>query len=243
MRTLKFIAGLGCFVIALNLCLFVLGGFGWPFAICALGFVGLGCLLIANRNLPILRKTKVLIVLTFIFLVGLTVVFVIPEFIRAQYTTSANACINSLRVIDATKHEWALEKGKADDAIPTKQDLLPYFKDEVFPVCPAGGTYIIGRVGEEPKCSIGTSAWPNSHVLPDQEIKDNWWTDFKAAYSILFGLRHVQKPQLKPTAALQFFLVADRKVCRRRLRDIRKFSLRNCAAPRGRRCGSRHILD
>jgi hypothetical protein len=62
-----------------------------------------------------------------------------------------------------------------------------------LPKCPAGGTYIIGRVGENPKCSIGTSSWPNSHILPEGD-KENWWTDFKAAYGILFGLRHFQKP-------------------------------------------------
>jgi hypothetical protein len=196
MRFIKFIFGVVCFVAALNLGVFVLGGFGWPFAICALGFTGLGWLLITNRNLPMLRKTKVLIVLTFVFLIGLTVVFVIPNFIRARYTSSTNACINNLRQIDAAKQEWALETRKTNGVV-TENDIKPYIKLDSngnLPKCPAGGTYIIGRVGEDPKCSIGTSAWPNSHVLPDREDKDNWWMNFKAAYSIVFGLRHVQKP-------------------------------------------------
>jgi chromosome segregation ATPase len=71
-----------------------------------------------------------------------------------------NECINNLRQIDAAKQQWALENNKTIDAIPTAQDLSPYFKDGIFPVCPSGGTYTIGAVGGAPKCSIP------GHVLP-----------------------------------------------------------------------------
>jgi chromosome segregation ATPase len=71
-----------------------------------------------------------------------------------------NACINNLRQIDAAKQQWALEKNKTPEAIPTVQDLLPYLKDGVFPVCPSGGTYTLNAVGELPSCSIP------GHVLP-----------------------------------------------------------------------------
>jgi regulatory protein YycI of two-component signal transduction system YycFG len=71
-----------------------------------------------------------------------------------------NACINNLRQIDAAKQQWALEKNKTADAVPIEQDLLPYFKDGVFPACPSGGVYAINAVGEVPTCSIP------GHVLP-----------------------------------------------------------------------------
>jgi DNA repair exonuclease SbcCD ATPase subunit len=71
-----------------------------------------------------------------------------------------NACINNLRQIDAAKQQWALEKNKTADAIPAVQDLLPYLKDGIFPVCPSGGTYAINAVGEAPTCSTP------GHVLP-----------------------------------------------------------------------------
>ena len=45
-----------------------------------------------------------------------------------------------------------VEKGKRATDVPTKQDLLPYLRK--WPVCPQGGTYIIGPVGEKPTCSI-----------------------------------------------------------------------------------------
>jgi septal ring factor EnvC (AmiA/AmiB activator) len=71
-----------------------------------------------------------------------------------------NACINNLRQIYAAKQQWALENSKTDDDIPTALELLPYFKDVIFPMCPSGGAYTINAVGVPPTCSI------RGHVLP-----------------------------------------------------------------------------
>ena len=74
--------------------------------------------------------------------------------------TQFNNCINNLRQIDAAKQQWALENDKTADAIPPAQDLLPYFRGGVFPVCPSGGGYTINAVGVPPTCSVP------GHVLP-----------------------------------------------------------------------------
>jgi chromosome segregation ATPase len=79
---------------------------------------------------------------------------------QAALAANANTCINNLRQLDAAKQQWALEKIKAATDVPTAQDLLPYLKDGVFPVCPDGGNYAINAVGELPACSI------SGHVLP-----------------------------------------------------------------------------
>jgi len=71
-----------------------------------------------------------------------------------------NACLNNLRVIDAAKREWALENNKTAGAVPTAQDLLPFFIDGLFPACPDGGVYSINAVGVPPTCSVP------GHVLP-----------------------------------------------------------------------------
>ena len=71
-----------------------------------------------------------------------------------------NACINNLRQIDGAKQQWALEKNKTGDAVPTAQDLLPYLKDGVFPACPDGGTYSINSVDAVPTCSLPGHALP-----------------------------------------------------------------------------------
>ncbi len=79
---------------------------------------------------------------------------------QSQAVVERNACIANLKLIDAAKLQWALEYNKSEDAIPTTQDLLPYFKDGGFPICPSGGTYTINSVGQAPTCSIPGHALP-----------------------------------------------------------------------------------
>ena len=67
---------------------------------------------------------------------------------------AANACLNCLRLIDGAKQQWALENKKTEDAIPTTQDITPFIKGNIFPICPDGGKYTIGAVNELPTCSI-----------------------------------------------------------------------------------------
>jgi RNA polymerase sigma factor (sigma-70 family) len=74
-----------------------------------------------------------------------------------------NACINNLRLIDSAKQQWALEHNKTGEDTPTWDDIKPYLgrgANGEIPVCPDGGVYTIGKVGEKPTCSIP------SHVLP-----------------------------------------------------------------------------
>ncbi len=88
-------------------------------------------------------------------------------FIRVRSYEAANRCISELRQIDGAKQAWAQQQHKATNDVPTWADLLPIIypgrKDPPFDfVCPKGGTYTIGRVGEAPRCSIGGP----SHTLP-----------------------------------------------------------------------------
>jgi outer membrane lipoprotein-sorting protein len=71
-----------------------------------------------------------------------------------------NACINNLRQIDGAKNEFALEKGKKTGDTVAEADIAPYIRGGILPTCPSGGTYTIGKVGENPTCSIP------GHVLP-----------------------------------------------------------------------------
>jgi competence protein ComGC len=95
-----------------------------------------------------------------IFVIPLLLAIAIPNFVKAKETAEANACINNLRQIDAAKTQWALEHSKTSDDTPTVNDLTPYFKDHQMPVCPEGGIYTIGKVGNEPTCTV------EKHKLP-----------------------------------------------------------------------------
>ena len=88
--------------------------------------------------------------LLLLFLVFQAVFYFKPPGVEGSY------CINNLRQIEAAKNEWALEKGKTNGEVATIVDLTPYIQlgpDSNFPECPQGGTYSLGRVGENPICS------------------------------------------------------------------------------------------
>jgi hypothetical protein len=75
----------------------------------------------------------------------------------------SGACINNLRLIDSAKQQWALENRKQSTDTPTENDVRPYIGrgvDGEMPVCPDGGVYTFGTVGEKPTCSV------QGHALP-----------------------------------------------------------------------------
>jgi RNA polymerase sigma factor (sigma-70 family) len=77
--------------------------------------------------------------------------------------TTANACINNLRLIDSSKQQWALEYRKQSTDTPTMEEIRQYmgrWRGGEIPVCPDGGVYTLRTVGEKPTCSVA------GHVLP-----------------------------------------------------------------------------
>ena len=113
-----------------------------------------GCLCVGNGS----QSYANLVLLPAVAVPAMLSAIAIPNFVKARTTAQENACINNLRQLAAAKNEWALEKKKQPTDVPTQEDLLPYL--HAWPTCPAGGTYIIGPVGETPKCSVP------GHVLP-----------------------------------------------------------------------------
>lgn len=92
-----------------------------------------------------------------ILFIPLMLAIAIPNFVKARGMAQMNACINNLRQIDGAKNEWALEKNKETGTPVTEADIKPYIKPDAsgnLPKCPAGGIYIIGKVGEPPTCSV-----------------------------------------------------------------------------------------
>jgi DNA repair exonuclease SbcCD ATPase subunit len=73
---------------------------------------------------------------------------------------NANACINSLRMIDAAKQQWASVMQKPKGAILTAADLLPFLPNNTMPSCPAGGIYTLNPVGLAPLCNMPGHALP-----------------------------------------------------------------------------------
>jgi hypothetical protein len=82
---------------------------------------------------------------------------VLPAFIRARSTSASNACAIHLRQIEGAKEHWVVENRKTTNDIPSWDDIRPYLGHEEVPRRPDGGTYILGRVGDLPRCSLGPS--------------------------------------------------------------------------------------
>lgn len=214
MRILKILVGLGCFLAAaLAGCLAILGFINPGTDILrnfylasiltamAIGLIYSGWELIARRNSPLSGKGRILIALTTCLFTGFVVAFLIPGFIAARLARSSNACVNNLRVVEGAKEQWALENGKTNGVV-TWADIKPYMGrglEGSIPKCPQGGVYTIGRLGEDPTCSIGASDWPNSHALNYGSW--SWWTNFKMAYGKLFGLSYAKLPQANSTGS------------------------------------------
>lgn len=91
-----------------------------------------------------------------------------------QATKNAKACKENLAKLDGSTEQWALEYKQLQGAKLEWQDVLDpertgkmgggYLRKK--PVCPSGGKYTLGPVGNSPTCSIGVATNPeHSHVL------------------------------------------------------------------------------
>jgi hypothetical protein len=84
---------------------------------------------------------------------GLIAAVAIPNFVKARQAAIKNACVSNLRLIEAAKGQWAMEKQRGSDS-PKREDVLPFFQNNQFPVCPGGGQYTINEVSRPAQCSI-----------------------------------------------------------------------------------------
>ena len=100
------------------------------------------------------KKTKIAVG----FATFVAALIVVPNFFHARVTKATNACLNNLRQIDGAKQQWALENNGKPNDILSWDAIRPYIGRGTNYVktlaCPDGGTYILGRIGEDPKCSF-----------------------------------------------------------------------------------------
>jgi len=90
--------------------------------------------------------------------IGLGVLLVlaayIPGFAPPSRTSLSNACLANLKSIEIAKDRWADDRKAGTNAVPTNADLMDggrYLSS--MPVCPSGGIYNLGKIGEPATCS------------------------------------------------------------------------------------------
>ena len=85
---------------------------------------------------------------------GLSSVDSTPVDETAAWNARRRACINQLTMIAGAKRQWALGKQQTGEATPAVVDLVAYFPAGKLPKCPEGGSYVVGKVRESPRCSV-----------------------------------------------------------------------------------------
>ena len=103
-------------------------------------------------------------------IIGLLAAIAVPNLVRARSTTQINFCIDNLRMIDASKQQWALEHGAVATTVPKATDIQPYLGSGSgeLPVCPVdpqqsfATSYVLLDCQTPPVCQIA----PTTHVLP-----------------------------------------------------------------------------
>lgn len=93
---------------------------------------------------------------------GLSLVDSKPTDETAVRNARRQGCGNQLKWIELAKQSWALDKQKPEDATPTVEDLAGYLQGGRLPKCPDGGSYVIGKVSQNPRCSVA------GHELPQR---------------------------------------------------------------------------
>ena len=98
-----------------------------------------------------------------LMIVAVNLVLGVRWLIAMRSTKASNACVDNLRELATCKEQWARQYGKTSNDIPTWNDIRVFTK--VTLVCPEGGTYTLGRLGESPTCSVGGPG----HTLPAEQ--------------------------------------------------------------------------
>jgi prepilin-type N-terminal cleavage/methylation domain-containing protein len=102
-------------------------------------------------------------------IIGLLAVIALPNLMRARAASQASTCINNLRQIEAAVQQIAIANNLADgDTVVYPSDVAPYIKlnaNGSVPPCPAGGTYFLLPVGQNPQSQCSLSAATPAHAL------------------------------------------------------------------------------
>src|SRR3990167_7626495 len=70
-------------------------------------------------------------------IIGLLAAIAVPNFAQARTNARRGTCINNMRLIDASKEQYALENNKDSTVTPVAADVTPYLKGNAMPTCPS----------------------------------------------------------------------------------------------------------
>jgi hypothetical protein len=77
-----------------------------------------------------------------------------PREVVSDAVSKQQQCVRNLRLIEAYKETWELEKRMTNGAPVVASEVNAYDKLKMPPICPAGGVYVYNPVGINPVCSF-----------------------------------------------------------------------------------------
>jgi prepilin-type N-terminal cleavage/methylation domain-containing protein len=103
-------------------------------------------------------------------IIGLLAAIAVPNLVRSRTTSQTNLCIDNIRMLDASKQQWALEQGAISSSQPQGTDIQPYLGrgNGELPICPIdpqqsfATSYLLQNCQTTPTCQI----LPSLHFLP-----------------------------------------------------------------------------
>jgi len=131
-------------------------------------------LLIFDLLKRILQQYFEIGIITAWVLIGLTTLYFADDLGLVRKPSSGQSCLANLKQLDGAKASWAPETGKTNlNATPTDSELFAmaaYIRTK--PVCPGGGTYTIGSIGQQPQCSIPVHSIEAGDVYVRDELQN-----------------------------------------------------------------------
>src|SRR3954463_2938093 len=98
-------------------------------------------------------------------IIALLAAIAVPSFLRARKRSQATSTLETLRMIDGAKDQYAIENGKGPSTTPLQSELAPYVKNgtKLYTQLLAGtasdalnAAITIGAIDTPPKVNTGT---------------------------------------------------------------------------------------
>jgi hypothetical protein len=106
----------------------------------------------------VMKTLRYIVAILILIVPVLMILFAAEQRKAGKANANKFVCIQNLRNLAVAKLSWAEQHGKTTNDVPVMGDLTNF--THVLLRCPAGGTYTLGKVGEDPKCSIKGHAIP-----------------------------------------------------------------------------------
>jgi hypothetical protein len=135
-----------------------------------------------------MRRVGQLGLLTMVLCTAIGLTFFVNSLIKSQSEKAerkaALDCIHTMGVIWGAQSSWAQALNKSTNEVATASELEPFLIKAMyrsggkFPSCRKGGAYTIGRVNDEPKCSIPLHSLDlGSTQISVRNESDDWLRD------------------------------------------------------------------